>query len=234
MTPRARMKAVVYLRVSTKRQGHSGLGLEAQQASIDAFVKQRDAVVLKTFTEIESGKNNNRPELQQALHLTKVTGGTLVIAKLDRLSRNAAFLLTLRDSGVRFVAADLPDVDRTTVGILAIVAEAERDMISKRTTEALAAAKRRGIRLGCPLGAEPFRKAGKGNVDAIKAVRENADKKAEDLRPIIESLRADGVKSLGRIAQALEERGILTARGGKWHRCTVRDLLMRLDRRATA
>lgn len=227
------MKAIVYLRVSTQRQGHSGLGLEAQQASIDAFIKQRDAVVLKTFAEIESGKNNARPELQKALHLAKVTGGTLVIAKLDRLSRNAAFLLALRDSGVKFCAADLPDVDRTTVGVLAVIAEAEREMISKRTKEALAQAKRRGVRLGCPLGAEPFRKAGKGNLAAIRTVAENADKHAENLRPIIESLREDGISSLGRIAQALEERGILTARGGKWHRCTVRDLLIRLDRRPT-
>lgn len=228
MTPRARMKVVGYVRVSTKRQQDSGLGLAAQHASIDAFVKQRDAVLLKTFEEQESGKNNDRPELQKALHLAKVTGGTLIIARLDRLSRSASFLLALRDSGVKFVAADLPDVDRTTVGVLAVIAEAEREMISKRTKEALAQARRRGVRLGCPLGAEPFRKAGKGNVAAIRTVAENADKFAENLKPIIVALKADGISSLGRIAQALEERGILTARGGKWHRCTVRDLLRRL------
>src|SRR5690606_26928689 len=103
------MKIVSYLRVSTRRQGQSGLGLEAQRQAIETYAAQRGATILETFTEVESGRNNARPELAKAMHLAKVTGATLLIAKLDRLSRNAAFLLTLRDSGVRFVAADMPD-----------------------------------------------------------------------------------------------------------------------------
>src|SRR5690606_21557632 len=127
------MRAVVYMRVSTARQGRSGLGLEAQQAAIDAFVRERGAEVLQMFTEVENGKRDKRPELERALHLAKVTGATLIIANLDRLSRNAAFLLTLRDSGVRFVAVDMPDANELTVGIMALVAEQEREAISKRT-----------------------------------------------------------------------------------------------------
>ena len=108
------MRIIGYERVSTARQGASGLGLEAQRQAIDGFVAQRGATLIARFTEVESGRNPGRPELQTALHLAKVTGATLVIAKLDRLSRNAAFLLTLRDSGVRFAAVDLPEARRTT------------------------------------------------------------------------------------------------------------------------
>ena len=131
------MKYVTYLRVSTRKQGNSGLGLAAQQSSIDALVALRKGKVLQSFTEVESGKNNDRPQLDKALHLAKVTNATLVIAKLDRLSRNAAFLLALRDSGVKFVAADMPDANELTVGIMALVAEQERPRCAgrKRATE---------------------------------------------------------------------------------------------------
>ena len=132
---------VAYERVSTKRQGTSGLGLEAQRKAIDDLAVSRGAEVIARFTEVESGKRADRPELAKALHLAKVTGATLLIAKLDRLSRNAAFLLTLRDSGVRFVAADMPEANDLTVGIMALVAEQEREAISRRTREALAATK---------------------------------------------------------------------------------------------
>lgn len=115
---------IAYERVSTQRQGASGLGLEAQRQTIDAFARSRGAEVLARFTEVESGRNPDRPELGRALHLSKVTGATLVIAKLDRLSRNAAFLLTLRDSGVRFLAVDMPEANDLTVGIMALVAQA--------------------------------------------------------------------------------------------------------------
>ena len=143
---------VAYERVSTRRQGASGLGLEAQRKTIDDFAASRGAEVIGRFTEVESGKVADRPELARALHLAKVTGATLLIAKLDRLSRNAAFLLALRDSGVKFVAADLPEANDLTVGIMALVAEQEREAISRRTKEALAAAKARGVRLGNPNG----------------------------------------------------------------------------------
>jgi hypothetical protein len=124
--------------------------------------EQRGATIIARFTEVESGRNPDRPELGRALHLAKVTGATLVIAKLDRLSRNAAFLLTLRDSDVRFVAVDMPEANDLTVGIMALVAQQEREAISKRTKEALAVAKARGVRLGNPNGADSLRRAGKG------------------------------------------------------------------------
>jgi DNA invertase Pin-like site-specific DNA recombinase len=128
---------------------------------------QRGATIIARFAEVESGRNPDRPELGKALHLAKVTGATLVIAKLDRLSRNAAFLLTLRDSGVRFVAVDMPEANDLTVGIMALVAQAEREAISKRTREALAVAKARGVRLGNPNGAAALRRAGKGGAPLV-------------------------------------------------------------------
>ena len=143
-------RLVAYERVSTARQGASGLGLEAQRKTIEVFAVSRGAEVLARFTEVESGKRADRPELAKALHLAKVTGATLVIAKLDRLSRNAAFLLALRDSGVKFIAVDMPEANDLTVGIMALVAQAERAAISRRTKEALAVAKPGGVKLGNP------------------------------------------------------------------------------------
>lgn len=222
------MRVVVYYRVSTVRQGRSGLGLEAQQAAVAEFVRGRNAEVLAEYTEVESGKRNERPELARALLRSKVTASTLVIAKLDRLSRNAAFLLQLRDTGVRFVAADLPDACEATVGILAVIAERERKAISERTKAALGAAKARGTRLGNPNGAAALRRAGKGNAAAIEAVRAGADAKAMDLAPVIVELQQQGAITLGAIAHALNAGGFTTPRGGSWHRSSVRNLLQRL------
>ena len=151
-----------------------------------------------------------------------------MIAKLDRLSRDAAFLLTLQKTGTRFVAADLPNADETTVGVLAIVAQRERDATSKRTKEALAAAKVRGTKLGNPNGAAALRRAGKGNAAAVEAVRIRAQSRADDLGPIVEDLRSGGVTSLGGIAEALNSRGIETPQGKQWHKSSVRNLLDRL------
>lgn len=223
------MKCVAYLRVSTQRQGQSGLGLEAQQNAISALVSQRGGSVLNTFVEVESGGNNARIELTKALHQAKLTGATLLIAKLDRLSRNAAFLLALQDSGVRFVAADMPDANELTVGIMALVAQQERQAISRRTREALQVAKARGQKLGNPNGAAALRRAAKGNVSAVAAITRQADAHAENLRSTVDQLRRDGLGSLASMAQALNHRGILTARGGRWHRSTVLNLLKRLD-----
>lgn len=226
------MKIVNYLRVSTRQQGVSGLGLEAQRFALDAYAQQRDANVVETFTEVESGRLNARPELTKALYLAKVTGATLVIAKLDRLSRNAAFLLTLRDSGVRFTAADMPDANDLTVGIMALVAQQEREAISRRTTEALAAAKARGVRLGNPYGAAALKRAAKGNAASLEAIRNAADSHAKNLQPVIATLSAEGVTSLGAVAEALNVRGMLTPRGGRWHKSSVRNLLDRLGTHA--
>jgi DNA invertase Pin-like site-specific DNA recombinase len=226
------MKIVSYLRVSTQKQGHSGLGLAAQRKAIDAFVAQRRGRVLESFTEVESGKHSDRPQLTRAVHLAKVTGATLVIAKLDRLSRNAAFLLTLRDSGVKFVAADMPDANELTVGIMALVAQQEREAISRRTREALQAARARGQRLGNPNGAAALRRAQKGNQASLREIRANADRHALNLKPVLDSLADEGITSLGRVAEALNERGMLTPRGGAWHKTSVRNLIARLDARA--
>lgn len=157
-----------------------------------------------------------------------MTGATLVIAKLDRLSRNAAFLLQLQESGVRFIAADMPEACNLTVGILALVAQQEREAISARTKAALAAAKARGQRLGNPNGAQPLRRAAKGNTAAVGALREAADRHATNLRPIVEDLRGRGITSLPALASALNEMQMKTPRGGKWHASSVRNLLARL------
>lgn len=223
-------KYIAYLRVSTARQGASGLGIAAQRKAVEDFLNGGRHTLLRTFIETESGKVNARPQLEKALHLCKVTGATLIVAKLDRLSRNAAFLMMLRDSGARFVAADMPDANTMTIGILALVAQHEREAISKRTTEALQAAKARGVKLGSPDGARHLLKLKLGNKAAVKANRAKAADYAESLRPVIDDLRAEGVVTLPAIADALTERGMQTPRGGKWHPASVRNLLNRLGR----
>ncbi|OUJ67870.1 recombinase family protein, partial [Hymenobacter crusticola] len=140
---------VPYYRVSTQRQGQSGLGLEAQQAAVQAFVPE-PTQLLPAFTEVESGSKNQRPQLAAAIAAAREQGATLLIAKLDRLSRNAGFILTLRDSGVSFVCCDMPDANTLTVGLFAVIAQHERELISKRTKDALAAKKARGAVLGTP------------------------------------------------------------------------------------
>ncbi len=223
----AGQRLVAYERVSTARQGASGLGLEAQRKVIEDFASSRGAEVLARFTEVESGRRADRPELLKALHLAKVTGATLVIAKLDRLSRNAAFLLALRDSGVRFVAVDMPEANDLTVGIMALVAQAEREAISRRTKEALAVAKARGVKLGNPNGAESLRRAGKGGAALRAVVWANAAAFAVDLAPVLADIAAAGHTSLRAIAAELTARGIRTRRGGRWQVSNVRQVLGR-------
>ncbi|MBT3066113.1 recombinase family protein [Rhodoferax sp. U11-2br] len=221
-------KIVCYLRVSTAQQGTSGLGLEAQQAAVVRYASSIGGDIIKTFTEVETGKLNARPQLTKALHLAKVTGATLVIAKLDRLSRNAAFLMTLQDAGVKFVAADLPQANNLTIGIMALVAQQEAEAISRRTKEALQQAKKRGTVLGNPNGAAALLKAAKGNTAALSAIKLKADSHATNLKPVIESIKAEGITSLGGIAKALNERGMLTPRGGVWHKTSVSNLMTRM------
>ncbi len=220
---------IAYERVSTKRQGQSGLGLDAQRIAIDGFAEARAATILARFTEVESGRRNDRPELEKALNLAQLTGAILVIAKLDRLSRNSAFLLMLRDSGVRFLAVDMPEANDLTVGIMALVAQQERETISRRTREALAAAKARGVKLGNPHGAAALRRAGKGGAALRQAVTANADAFAQSLAPVLVDLQSQGITTLRQIAGALNERGVLTRRGGRWHVSNVRNLLARVD-----
>ena len=222
-------RVVAYYRVSTEGQGRSGLGLEAQREAVEALCRQRDWQIVGDFTEVESGRRNNRPKLHAALKRAKVTGSRLVIAKLDRLSRNVAFLAALQESGSKFIAADIPEADEFTVHILAAVAQRERKLISDRTKAALGAAKARGVRLGNPNGAQSLRRAGKGTKAALEAVRRKATERASEFAEIVDDVRATGAVSLGAIARELNDRGILTPRGRRWHASSVRNLLGRLD-----
>lgn len=222
------MKAVTYYRVSTAAQGRSGLGLEAQRMAVAEVCRARGLEIIAEFTEVESGKRADRPELTEALRRAKLAGATLVVAKLDRLSRSVAFLSALQDSGAKFIAADMPEANELTVHILAAVAQAERKAISTRTREALRAAKARGAKLGNPNGAAPLRRAAKGNVAAVEACKAGAQSRAMELAAEIEAVRAAGAQSLREIAQMLNARHIEAPRGGSWHPSGVKRLLERL------
>ena len=222
-------KFVSYLRVSTDRQGRSGLGLEAQRKAVADYLNGGNWELIAEFVEVETGKRDDRPKLREALHRAKITGATLVIAKLDRLSRNLAFIAALQDSGAKFVAADMPEANETMIQFMAVIAQHERKMISTRTKAALAAARARGKRLGNPnLVALQAVGAGKpGWTAGADSNRANADRFARDVLPVVEAIRADKITSLEGIASALNSRGILTARGGRWYATTVRNLLKR-------
>ena len=207
---------VAYYRVSTDRQGRSGLGLEAQQTAIRNFLNGGDWVLAGEFTEVESGKKNDRPELAQALALCKRKKAKLVIAKLDRLSRNLAFIATLMDSGVEFVAVDNPHANKLTLHILAAVAQHEREMIADRTKIALQAAKARGVQLGA------------NGRRLSQRFKDAAVMKATVLAPILNELKGSGM-SAAKIASELTARKIPTERGGKWHAQTVLRMFERLD-----
>ncbi len=169
--------------------------------------------MLGEYTEVESGKTEDRPELWKAMDHARRTGAVLLVAKLDRLSRDVHFLTGLEKAGVEFVACDMPEANRLTVPIMAVVAPAEREMISKRTKEALAAAKARGVKLGNPNGAAPLRRAGKGTVAAVAAIKANADRRALDLAGTVAAICVAGATSLQKVADELNHQGITTARG---------------------
>ena len=224
---------VAYYRVSTDRQGRSGLGLEAQQKVVMDFLNGGNWSLTAEFVEVESGKRSDRPELAKALVACKRNKATLVIAKLDRLARNVAFISGLMESKVDFVAADMPEANKLTVHIMAAMAEHEREQISARTKAALAAAKARGRKLGWAI---PDRK-GEQEAAARKGVSvrmQQADAFAANVLPIIRDIEAAGVTTLQGIADALNARGIKTARGGTWHPTTVRNVLRRQLREGEA
>lgn len=223
-------KYIGYLRVSTDRQGKSGLGLEAQREAIENFINGGKWILLKEFVEIESGKKNDRPQLKAALELCRKTGAKLVIAKLDRLARNVAFIANLMESNVDFVACDFPEANRLTIHILAAVAEYEREMISKRTKEALRVAKARGVKLGSPenLGPEA---AERGRRLGVESRVNKADSFAREHYPDILQYRERGM-SLNAIADKMNKEGVLTARGkvGSWTATAVKNITHRVIR----
>jgi DNA invertase Pin-like site-specific DNA recombinase len=223
---RHRGKFVSYLRVSTPRQGQSGLGLEAQRAAVEAWLNGGDWTLVEEHVEIESGKrDDNRPALARAFDACRVYNAKLVIAKLDRLSRDAHFLLGLQKAGVEFIAVDMPHANRLTVGIMALVAEQEREAISSRTRAALAAAKARGTRLGKPKGT-PVARSEVGRVNGWKANAANAQAFAERMRPVLDKFSG---LSANAAAVELDQRGYATARGGKWSATQVLNLRRRLE-----
>lgn len=219
------MRAVAYYRVSTDKQGRSGLGLDAQRSAVRSFLEGKGWPPLGEFVEVESGKRKDRPELAEAIEACRLYRAVLVIAKLDRLARNAAFLLSLRDAGVDFVAVDMPDANRLTVGIMAMVAEDEAERISARTKAALAAAKARGKRLGGHRGYSPT-EADRAAAAAARAAV--AGVRAGHVLPLIRELQADGLASLSAIARELTRRGVPTPRGtGPWQAVQVQRTLAR-------
>ena len=205
-------KFIAYYRVSTDRQGRSELGLEAQQQAVCDFLAGRGELI-EFFTEIESGRKNDRPKLAAALDACRKHKATLVIAKLDRLARNVYFISGLMESGVEFVVVDMPEANRLTIHILAAVAEHEREMISQRTKVALKAAKARGIKLGSP---EPSR----GATIRTQVLQEKADRFAANILPVIYDLQTQGITGYRAIARALNARGIQTANERQWYPTT--------------
>ena len=214
-------KFVAYYRCSTQKQFSSHLGLEGQQASVLRFLNGRDHELLAQYTEVESGRHADRPRLAEALAYAKRHRATLVIARLDRLARSVAFVATLMEAGVPFVACDLVDASPLTLHIMAAVAEAEAKAISERTVAAMAAARARGVRLGNTVNlGEAQRLARESNI-------KNANERAANLLPIIRQIAAGGVNSVHRVAEELNRRGIRTARNAAWHGTTVSNLIKR-------
>jgi DNA invertase Pin-like site-specific DNA recombinase len=222
-------KYVSYLRVSTQKQGQSGLGLEAQRRAVSQFVKD-PSLILSEFVEVESGKNNERPQLYKAIEAAKQKGACLLIAKLDRLSRDAAFIFTLRNTGIDFVCADMPEANTLTIGIFAVLAQHERELISSRTKAALSAKKERGEKIGKPdnfhhegrrKGAATMKKLSgeaKENRQAIELIGLYRQQKNEKGKPM----------TFEAIAQKLNASGFITRRGKSFTKGWVKQLFDRL------
>jgi DNA invertase Pin-like site-specific DNA recombinase len=210
---------VVYLRVSTSRQGQDGLGMDAQGAAVEAFVRQHGGAIVGQYVEVESGKRSDRPELAKALDAARKGRATLLVAKLDRLARNLSFIAALMDAGVEFVACDQPFASRLTLHILAAVAEDEARRISERTKAALQAAKARGVKLGSPIAAETAAMA--------RAARSSYAAKANaTTKVVIADIQRSGISTLVGIAKILEARGVKTPAGrSTWQPVQVSRLL---------
>ena len=214
---------VVYYRVSTARQGQSGLGLDAQQRDVTAFLRNRD-VIGCSYTEIETGTRNDRAQLIAALRECKLRRATLLVGRLDRLSRNALFLFTLLEGNVPLAFADMPNADRTWVQMKAVWAEHEGRLISERTKAALASARARGVRLGGPV-TYPLGDAERAKAAAARQAQ--AQTRAELVMPVISELQHSGAMSLRKLASGLNARGVTAPRGGSWTPMTVARVLAR-------
>jgi DNA invertase Pin-like site-specific DNA recombinase len=210
-----------YFRVSRDSQGLDGYGIASQKEIVRRFVESQNGILDVEFSEVESGKysDSDRPQLAAALDYCKRNKATLVIAKLDRLARNAEFLLRLQNSGVDFVCCDCPNADRFTVGILALVAQRERELISERTRLGLAAAKSKGVKLGTP---NP-KKAVAAMMMANKSGKTDFIAK---VIPIFREIQSAGVHTLQGIADCLNRRGIPTRSGKTWHPSSVRNIII--------
>lgn len=215
---------VAYYRVSTAKQGRSGLGLEAQKSAVQSFLTGNGGAVVAEYVEVESGRKKGRQELQRAINHARVTRSKLIIAKLDRLARSVSFTAALMESGVEFVCCDLPQANRFTIHVMAALAEMEAEMISARTKAALAEAKKRGVRLGNPRLSEVRGKPDQANA----AWQQIAAERSRSYLGLILLARKDGMHTLAAIASYLNRRGALTPTGHRWHPATVRRLLQRL------
>jgi len=223
------MQIVSYLRVSTAKQGLSGLGLEAQRAAVASFAKAGAHATVAEYVEVESGSKAARPQLSAALTTCRLHRATLVIAKLDRLARNVAFIANLMDGGVEFVACDMPHANRLTLHLLAAIAEHEREMISQRTRAALQAAKARGARLGNPNGARALLEGCGAAAEQSAAVRRaGAARHADAVGPLLRELCGGGMRPAA-AARALNERAVPAPSGGAWYPQQVRRALCRLE-----
>lgn len=227
------MQLIAYYRVSTERQGQSGLGLDAQRAAVMDYAKRQGGAIVAEYTEVESGKRADRPELARAIAQARRQRATLAVAKLDRLARNVAFLSAVMDSGIEFVACDNPHANRLTIHILAAVAEDEARRISERTRLALAALRERGAKLGSArpgawTGREDRRREGqrKATARAAQLRSQRARAAVADLLPKMQALRQGGATYEG-IARALNDEGQRTTRGGEWSAVGVRLALLR-------
>ncbi|MGB6686837.1 MAG: recombinase family protein [Terracidiphilus sp.] len=208
-------KFVSYLRVSTQRQGKSGLGLEAQREAVVGYLNGGRWSLVAEIVEVESGKRSDRPELEKALRLCRLHKAILLVAKLDRLARNVAFISSLMEAGVKFQAVDMPEVNDMVVHILASVAQGEAKAISDRTRAALAAAKARGTVLG-GLRWDITSVGEQGRAAALQARQASAAKRRADLLPVIAEKQRQGVSTLRAIADALNADKIQAPRGGEW------------------
>ena len=226
-------KFVSYLRVSTDKQGRSGLGLELQREAVTSYLNSGRWTVAAEYVEMESGRKSDRPKLAAALSHAKAIGAKLVFAKLDRLTRNVDLLRSLVGSDVDLVFCDLPSVPPGPMGKflltqMASVAELEAGLIGERTKNALAAAKRRGVRLGNPNGARALRGKQTGNAEAVAKIKANAVQRAQGLNWIVEDITRSGVTTVRGIAEELNRRGVHAPRGDVWHPTAVSRLLSRL------